>query len=96
MTEHTLETRQKSLTKDIGHNHSTWGHGIWKGEFVTERERINLDDINPLDYPNIRVQQVATGSQPKNTGYQILETLIIGRHTHSGFKDYFDGANMPL
>jgi hypothetical protein len=91
-SEYRLQTKQKFLTKGIGYNHSTWGHGMWKGELVTEREEINLDGINPLDYPNIHIQQVAIGTQKDDSGCGILESLIIGRHARSGFKDFFDGA----
>jgi len=91
-TEYRLQTKQKFLTKGIGYNHSSWGHGMWKGELVTEREEINLDEINPLDYPNIHIQQVAIGTQKDDSGCGILESLTIGRHARSGFKDFFDGA----
>jgi hypothetical protein len=80
----------------IGYNHAEWGHAYWKGELATGREDWNLNDINELDYQFIHNHQVVkatltTGGET-HSGIGTLESIVIGRHARSGFKDFFDGA----
>jgi len=76
----------------IGYNHAEWGHGCWKGELVTAREDWDLGAVNPLDYQFLHNHQVIRARMGDRTGIGTLETIVIGRHTPSGFKDFFDGA----
>jgi hypothetical protein len=76
----------------IGYQHPEWGHAVWKGDLVTEREEWNLDDLDPLDYKHIHQHQIMKASCGDLTGVGLLETVVFGRHTPSGFKDLLDGA----
>ena len=76
----------------IGYNHFEWGHGYWKGELETGREDWNLEEINPLDHQFLHTHQVVRATMGEKTGMGILETIVIGRHSPSGFQDLFDGA----
>lgn len=76
----------------IGYTHSEWGHGYWKGALVTAREEWDLGAINPLDYQFIHNHQVVRARMGDRVGMGTLETIVIGRHARSGFKDFFDGA----
>ncbi len=80
----------------IGYNHPEWGHGFWKGELLIGREEFDLDTIDPLDYAHIhthqRVKATLTVDGKAKSGFGLLETIVIGRHAPSGFKEFFDGA----
>lgn len=92
----TMEPLQRFHMLGIGYNHGEWGHAYWKGELATDREEWNLDEVNVLDYQFLHNHQVvrATMNDGKRTrqGMGTLETIVIGRHAPSGFKDFFDGA----
>ena len=94
--EYSLETGQRFYMLGIGYNHFEWGHAYWKGELETGREEWNLDEINELDYQFIHTHQVvrATLTRGDETlqGVGTFESVVIGRHDRSGFKDFFDGA----
>jgi hypothetical protein len=87
-----LEPLQRFYMLGIGYNHVEWGHGYWKGELETCREDWNLDEVNELDYPFIHNHQVVKATMGDQVGYGTFESIIIGRHSPSGFKDFFDGA----
>jgi len=76
----------------IGYNHAQWGHGCWKGELATAREEWDLTAVNPLEYPFIHNHQIVRAAMGDRIGFGVLETIVIGRHAPSGFKDFFDGA----
>lgn len=76
----------------IGYNHFEWGHAYWKGELETGREEWNLDDVDLLDYQFLHNHQVVRATMGDKVGMGTLETIVIGRHARSGFKDFFDGA----
>lgn len=93
---YSMECGQRFYTLGIGYNHEEWGHGYWKGELETGREEWNLNEINELDRQFIHIHEVGktTLKIGENTlrGLGTLESIVIGRHTPSGFKDFFDGA----
>lgn len=90
--EYTLEPLQKFYMLGIGYNHFEWGHAYWKGELETAREEWDFNEINPLDYQFIHTHQVVRAKMGDKVGMGTLETIVIGRHEPSGFKDFFDGA----
>lgn len=90
--EFSMQPLQRFQTLGIGYNHFEWGHGYWKGELETAREEWNLDEIDPLNYQFIQNHQVVRATMGDRVGYGTLETVIIGRHDRSGFKELFDGA----
>jgi hypothetical protein len=76
----------------IGYNHFEWGHAYWKDELATAREEWDLQAVDPLDYQFLHNHQVVRATMGEKQGLGILETICIGRHEPSGFKDFFDGA----
>lgn len=76
----------------IGYNHFEWGHAYWKDELATGREEWDLDAVDALDYQFIHNHQVVRATMGEKQGIGTLETICIGRHDPSGFKDFFDGA----
>ncbi len=88
----TMEPVQRFYMLGIGYNHFEWGHAYWKGELAMGREEWNFDEIDPLDYQFIHTHQVVRARMGDLEGVGTLETIAIGRHAPSGFKDYFDGA----
>jgi len=93
---YTLETGQRFYMLGIGYNHFEWGHAYWKGELETGREEWDLNEVNELDYQYIHTHQVARATLTRGgetlQGVGTLESIVIGRHARSGFKDFFDGA----
>ena len=77
----------------IGYNHASWGHAFWKGELETGREQWDLDSMDPLEYQNLHVHLAVKAQMGQRSGIGTLETIVIGRHDRSGFKELFDGAN---
>ena len=94
--DYTVETGQRFYMLGIGYNHFEWGHGYWKGELETGREEWNLDEVDELDYQFIHTHQVVNATLKTGgevfKGVGTLESIVIGRHTRSGFADSFDGA----
>jgi hypothetical protein len=80
------------LMLGIGYNHFEWGHAYWKDELATGREEWDIDAVDVLDYQYIHTHHVVKASMGDKQGMGILETVCIGRHDPSGFKDFFDGA----
>ena len=81
----------------VGYNHFEWGHAYWKGELAIGREEWDLNEIDELDYQFIHNHQMVNATMTDSDGNTFqgvgtLESIIIGRHAPSGFKDYFDGA----
>ena len=82
--------------KGIGYLNPDWGHGVWKGDLVVEREAFRPDALDPLEFPNLHVQAIAKarheGGGVSSDGIGILEQLVFGPHTPSGFAGINDGA----
>jgi hypothetical protein len=76
----------------IGYLHPEWGHGLWKGEAALAAERWQLADLAPLDPRHIHVQQLCRARCGPDEGIGVLEQLVLGPHTPSGFTSLFDGA----
>ncbi|WP_370236923.1 MULTISPECIES: hypothetical protein [Henriciella] len=81
--------------KGLGYGHPGWGHGVYKGEYVIEREDFK-PDIMPWNQPdNLHIQAISKvrhegpdGLSSKGIG--ALEQLYIGPHAPSGWKDVLD------
>ena len=76
----------------LGYNHPTWGHAVWQGELETAREDWQLDELDPLAFEHLHTHHVVRARMGDREGIGTLETLAIGRHDPSGFRDLFDGA----
>ena len=80
----------------IGYNHFEWAMPTGKGELETGREDWGLSEVNELDYQYLHTHQVVKAQLSHDgqthEGIGTLESIVIGRHARSGFKDFFDGA----
>ena len=93
----TMKPLRRFQMLGIGYNHFEWGHAYWKGELATGREEWDLNEVDELDYQFIHNHQVVNATMTDSDGNTVegvgtLESIIIGRHVPSGFKDFFDGA----
>jgi hypothetical protein len=82
--------------KGVGYTHPSWGHGMWKGELIVEREDFRPDALDPLEYPSLHIQAIAKarheGGGTSSDGIGLVEQLVIGAHAPSGFSGLNDGA----
>jgi hypothetical protein len=88
----TLEPLLRFHLKGIGYQHPEWGHGFWKGEEAIGGESWKVDELDPLAYENLHVQQVCRVRMGERVGIGALEQLVLGSHRPSGFKSFLDGA----
>ncbi len=83
--------------RGIGYVSPTWGHGLYKGDLVVEREDIDLAAINPMAMENLHVQMLCrvtleqAGTAPQ-TGLGVFEQLVLGPYAPMGFRGYDDPA----
>jgi hypothetical protein len=74
--------------RGIGYGHPTWGHGVWKGNLVVEREDVDLSAITSgrPDYLHIQAISQVTLTRDGRTqiGVGILEQFIIGAYAPLG------------
>lgn len=82
--------------KGIGYLNPEWTHGGWKGDLVVEREAFIPDSLDRLEFPNLHVQAIAKarheGGGASSEGIGIVEQLVFGPHSPSGFTGINDGA----
>ncbi len=76
----------------IGYQHPQWGHGMYVGENEVAGEDWALKDIDPSIPLYLHIQAICEATLGSRQGIGILEQLIIGPHTPSGFKDLLDMA----
>lgn len=88
----TMDCLQRFQVLALGYNHPAWGHAFWKGELETGREEWQLDELDPLAFEHLHTHHVVRARLGEREGIGTLETIAIGRHDPSGFKDLFDGA----
>ena len=80
----------------LGYLHPEWGHGFWKGELEVSADRFALPVNDPLSPHYLHVQTLChvvcrTSSGQSHRGIGVLETLVIGAHSPSGFSGMTDG-----
>ena len=76
----------------IGYLHPQWGHGMWKGEEAVDGESWTVAELDPMDPRHIHVQQLCRARMGARTGTGVLEQLVLGPHTPSGFTSILDPA----
>jgi hypothetical protein len=80
----------------IGYMNPEWGHGQYKGETALGYDEYETAGVNENDMRFLHVQAISsaklTGPNVTREGMGVLEQLIIGPHTPSGFKEIFDLA----
>ena len=79
--------------KGIGYSHPEWGHGRWKGELAIAGESWKCDDLDPMAFENLHIQQVMRARCDGREGVGVLEQLAMGPHAPSGFKAFLDAAS---
>lgn len=65
---------------------------MWKGENALEGEVWELSSVAPLLPFNIHVHALCRVRMGDRVGVGTLETLVLGRHRPSGFKQFLDGG----
>jgi hypothetical protein len=80
----------------LGYGHPEWTHGAWKGESAVGGDRFPVPVAEPMQPHHIHVQTLSRvtcrrgGTVHHGTG--VLETLVIGAHSPSGFEGMLDPA----
>jgi len=79
--------------KGIGYGHEHFSHGSYHGELETGYDEFTSADVSP---ENIHIQAmcdvVFTSDKGEIKGQGVLEQLIVGPHSPSGFSDVMDFA----
>lgn len=80
----------------LGYLHPEWGHGTWKGELAVDSDRFALPVVDPTAMHHLHVQTLCrvTARDSEGTSHEgvgVLETLVLGAHSPSGFSGINDG-----
>jgi hypothetical protein len=85
-----LEPLLRFQMKGLGYTHPEWIHGAWKGDLAIGAESWRTDDLDPLAFANLHVQQVVRARSDGREGVGVLEQLAIGPHAPSGLQGFLD------
>jgi hypothetical protein len=88
---YTLTPRARFHMRGAGYGHPTYGHGRWHGGPVVDGETLVLDELDPLDYPNIHVQHIVDVEGPAR-GLGVVEQLVVGPYQPAGLTGLLDGV----
>jgi hypothetical protein len=80
----------------LGYLHPEWGHGFWKGELAVGGERFSVPVPDPMQMHHLHTQTLSnvtltTSAGEIHRGIGVLETLVLGAHSPSGFSGMTDG-----
>lgn len=80
----------------LGYLHPEWGHGMWKGDAAIGGERFSVPVPDPLLLHHLHTQTLCRvvctlDDGVVHHGIGVLETLVLGAHTPSGFHGMGDG-----
>lgn len=78
--------------KGIGYSHPEWGHGKWKGDLAMAGESWRCEDVDEHALENQHIQQVVRARSNGEQGIGVLEQILLGPHSPSGFKEFLDFA----
>ena len=76
----------------IGYQHPEWGHAIWHGESKVTCEQWRLDELDPLQLHHVHQHARVRARMGDQEGHGLVETVVLGPHAPSGFRDFLDGA----
>lgn len=84
----------------LGYLSPDWGHGMWKGDLVTGGERFAVPVHNPMETTHLHTQTLCRvtlrdSNHTTSSGIGVLETLVLGPHSPSGFVSFDDGYSAP-
>jgi hypothetical protein len=85
-----LETLYNFYMHGIGYGHPKWGHGSYVGADESTYESFKVGEVDQTQPLYQHIQAVCRAKTGGREGMGILEMMIIGPHTKSGFKDIFD------
>lgn len=89
----TFEPLVRFQMRGLGYTSPKWGHGLYHGPLVVEREDFALDGLDPLQIDNLHVQfvsKITTSNGEVGTG--VFEQLILGPYAPMGLTEYFDAG----
>jgi len=92
-----LEPQFNFYMSGLGYLNFEWGHGHFKGDNAVGYDTYELEKVNEADLSFLHIQAFCKASMSgpdvgEKQGVGILEQLILGPHTPSGFKDFMDTA----
>ena len=86
-----LDAALTFFMQGVGYTHPTWRHGCYIGPDERTSDSLMLSEVNEADLLAQHVQILSKAStNDGQTGWGILEMLIFGPHTTSGFTQPFD------
>lgn len=89
----TLEPLGRFQMCGLGYTSPRWGHGLYHGPLVVEREDYSLAQSDPTAFDRFHVQiPCRVTSKVYGTGIGVFEQLIIGPYAPLGFKGLVDLA----
>lgn len=77
--------------RGIGYFHPYWAHGSLHGHLETGRESIKLDEIDPLDFTSVHLQNLVIANMGGRKGVGVLEQFHLGPHAPTGLTGFLDG-----
>jgi hypothetical protein len=88
-----LEPQMTFYMQGIGYTHPEWGHGYFVGPNERTSDQRVLADVDPADLANHHVQQLCRAVRDDGSvGWGLLEILVRGPHSPSGFSGWVDLA----
>lgn len=95
----TLMPTRHFYMSGLGYLHPTWGHGLHHGALDIAYDVLDVDTLDDNAFENIHIQALATAEIRKGdqmtTGQGVVEQLLLGPHTPSGFADLYDPFEGP-
>lgn len=88
----TYEPLVRFQMSGIGYLHPEWGHGKWRGEADATRDKIVLDEIDPLSGKYVHIQALSRARCGTQIGMGVVEQLILGPHEPTGLAGVLEGA----
>ncbi len=90
-----IDCGMKAFMCGLGYMHPDWGHGHYKGENQSTYDSYDLNE-DPHDPPFLHIQAICDFTLNENNeekkGLGVLEELLIGPHSPSGFEELLDGS----
>jgi hypothetical protein len=78
--------------RGAGYTHPLYGHGRFHGGAYVDGEVLDVASLDPLEFPNLHVQQVVVASRHGVEGLGVLESFIVGPYSPMGLTGLVDGA----